>query len=196
MPNQISKDSSKSALLIIDMQVGLFDAPQPPYQREQLLSNINQLIAAARLAQAPILVAMHTGPQHSAIAAGSPLWQPVPGLDLDLQQDQLFNKTRPSCFEGTALAQQLAEQAIDRLIICGMKTQFCVDTTCRSACERGLAVVLAADAHSCPDGELLSAAQIIQHHNQTLAGAFADVQPAARIRFGTPSQPLQCGERA
>lgn len=44
----------KSALLIIDMQQGLFYADAPPFNREQVLNNINLLIANAREVGAPI----------------------------------------------------------------------------------------------------------------------------------------------
>ncbi|MDP1270956.1 isochorismatase family protein, partial [Klebsiella pneumoniae] len=40
------------ALLIIDMQAGLFDGPEKPYARERLLDTINQLIQRARSANA------------------------------------------------------------------------------------------------------------------------------------------------
>ena len=86
--------------------------------------------------------------------------------------DHLFNKTRPSCFLGTDLAQQLAAAQIEELVIVGMKTQFCVDTTCRVAVELGFSVVLPEDGHTCMDTPALSAKAIIEHHNATLAGAF------------------------
>ena len=49
-----------------------------------------------------------------------------------------------------------------------MQTEFCVDTTVRAASSRGFDVVLVADGHTTGD-TALSAAQIIAHHNATLA---------------------------
>lgn len=161
-----------TALLIIDMQNGLYDGPEKPFERERVLDTINQLIHRARAANAPIFVARHTGPAGSPIEAGSPLWQLWQGLDVDESRDNLFNKTRPSCFLGTDLAQQLAAAQIKTLVVVGMKTQFCVDTTCRVAVELGLSVVLPEDAHTCMDTPALKAEAIIEHHNATLAGAF------------------------
>ena len=111
------------ALLIIDMQTGLYDGPDKPFERERVLDTINQLIRRARNANAPIFVARHTGPQGSPIAEGSPLWQLWQGLDVDESRDHLFNKTRPSCFLGTDLAQQLSAAQVNELVIVGMKTQ-------------------------------------------------------------------------
>ena len=134
-----------NALLIIDMQNGLYDGPDKPFERERVLDTINQLIQRARTANAPIFVARHTGPTGSPIEAGSPLWQLWPGLDVDEARDHLFNKTRPSCFLGTELAQQLAAKQVDELVIVGMKTQFCVDTTCRVAAELGFSAAVSFD---------------------------------------------------
>ncbi|OPA85159.1 cysteine hydrolase [Pseudomonas fluorescens] len=161
-----------AALLIIDMQIGLFDGPDKPFERERVLETINTLIQRTRKADAPIFVARHTGPAGSPIEAGSPLWQLWPGLDVDTARDHLFNKTRPSCFLGTDLAQQLAAAHVNELVVVGMKTQFCVDTTCRVAVELGFSVVLPEDAHTCMDTPALKAEAIIEHHNATLAGAF------------------------
>ncbi|AZF11173.1 Isochorismatase [Pseudomonas sp. R2-37-08W] len=172
-----------AALLIIDMQTGLYDGPHKPFERERVLHTINQLIRRARTAGAPIFVARHTGPAGSPIAAGSPLWQLWSGLEVDESRDYLFDKTRPSCFLGTDLAQQLKQAQVDELVIVGMKTQFCVDTTCRVAVELGFSVMLPEDGHTCMDTPALTAKAIIDHHNETLAGAFVKRMQAAEIGF-------------
>ncbi|HEY9103669.1 cysteine hydrolase family protein [Chitinimonas sp.] len=175
--------SLRPALLLIDMQMGLFHGPARPHDADGLLARCLALIAAARDAGAPIFAVRHTGPEGSPIAAGSPAWQLLSELGLDPARDMIFNKTRPSCFYGTQLASWLAERGCDSLVIAGMKTQYCVDTTCRVAAELGLKVRLAADAHSCMDTPALKAEAIIAHHNATLAGPFAQVLPTADIRF-------------
>lgn len=171
------------ALLIIDMQTGLYDGPQKPFERESVLATINQLVRRARDAGAPVFVARHTGPAGSPIEAGSPLWQLWHELDVDESRDHLFNKTHPSCFLGTDLAQQLRAAQVKELVIAGMKTQFCVDTTCRVAVELGFSVVLPQDGHTCMDTPALKAEAIIEHHNATLAGAFVKLARAVEISF-------------
>ncbi|MGB7649239.1 MAG: cysteine hydrolase family protein [Pseudomonas fluorescens] len=172
-----------NALLIIDMQTGLYDGPEKPFERERVLDTINHLIHRARSANAAIFVARHTGPAGSPIEAGSPLWQLWHGLDVDEARDHLFNKTRPSCFLGTDLANQLAAAQVNELVIVGMKTQFCIDTTCRVAADLGFSVVLPQDGHTCMDTPALSAEAIIAHHNATLAGAFVKRVTAQTIEF-------------
>ena len=53
--------SPKRALLVIDMQVGLFHGPERPYDGERVLANINRLIGRAHEAGAPVFAVRHTG---------------------------------------------------------------------------------------------------------------------------------------
>lgn len=73
---------------------------------------------------------------------------------------------------------QLSQRGIKELVIAGMKTEFCVDTTCRAA-ERGFRTVLISDAHTTMDNCCLSAKEIVSLHNVTLAGPFATLSTAA-----------------
>ena len=172
-----------SALLIIDMQVGLFHGPDTPHDGERVLGNIHRLIQQARERNVPIHAVRHTGPDGSPIAAGSPFWQLLPELELDDDIDILFNKTRPNAFHGTSLAQHLSSGGVDELLIVGMKTQYCIDSTCRAAADLGFKPLLVADAHTCMDTPVLAASAIIEHHNATLNGAFAKVINTADIQF-------------
>ncbi len=176
-------DAVRSALLIIDMQLGLFRGAEAPHDGTRILANINTLVGRARLAGAPIYAARHTGPKGSPIEAGSPLWQLHPELAVDSAVDRVFDKPRPSCFAGTQLADELGRARVERLVIVGMKTQYCVDTTCRAASELGFQPVLVADAHTCMDTPQLPAAAIIAHHNATLNGPFARLQATDEVCF-------------
>ena len=178
-----SAQAKRPALLIVDMQVGLFNGPDQPFERERVLDNINQLIRRARQAGAPIFAVRHTGPAESPIHAGSPLWQLLPTLELDEQRDTLFNKTRPNCFVGTELAERLHTAQVNQLVIVGMKTQYCIDATCRAAADLGFAPVLVADAHTCMDTPVLAAKVIIEHHNATLNGAFVRLENTQDLAF-------------
>jgi nicotinamidase-related amidase len=177
------RNTMPAALLIIDMQVGLFHGPEKPHEGERSLANIQQLIKKARLQNVPVFAVRHTGPEGSPIAAGSPFWQLLPELGLDAEIDVLFNKSRPNAFHGTELAQQLTAAQIDDLYIVGMKSQFCIDSTCRAAADQGFKPLLVADAHTCMDTAALPAQAIIDHHNATLGGAFARLINSADVTF-------------
>jgi len=64
-----------------------------------------------------------------------------------------------------------------------MQTGYCIDTNCRAAADLGYKVVFAKDAHTTFDTPVLSAAQIIAHHNRTLHGSFVELAAAGDIEF-------------
>lgn len=177
------QQSPRKALLVIDMQQGLFHGPQAPFAAASLLSNINQLIERARIANAPIFFARNTGPDGSPFAESSPLTQLIHELSVNSASDNVFVKKYPNCFRDTELLAALKQAGIEELAIVGMKTEFCVDTTCRAAADLGFRVVLIEDAHSSVDNGKLTAEQIIAHHNQTLAGPFVKLAASADYPF-------------
>jgi len=68
----------------------------------------------------------------------------------------------------------------ERLVICGLQSEYCVDTTTRRAFSLGYDITLVADGHSTCAGSL-TAAQKIAHHNEVLGGWFARVVPASQV---------------
>ncbi len=70
----------------------------------------------------------------------------------------------------TDLDQSLKQHAAMRHVVCGMHTEFCVDTTTCRALALGYPVVLVTDAHTTEGREHLSASQIIRHHNVVISG--------------------------
>ena len=170
------------ALLILDMQVGLVHGPDKPWRCPQLLETINTLMEKARSAGAAIFLARHIGPVGSPIEPGSPLTLLAPELKL-LGGEVVFEKHRPNAFTQTDLADQLRACGATGVVVAGMKTQYCVDSTCRAARDLGFDAVLIADGHTCSDNAELKAEQIIAHHNATLAGPFCQLVKAQDWTF-------------
>ena len=171
-----------AALLIIDMQNGLVNGEKTPWARESLLNNINKLIAKARESQQTIIFVQHTGPDGTILAQGSEMWQIAPELQRE-EHDSYLTKTRPSCFYQTSLMSLLAEKGIKMLIVSGMQTDYCVDTTCRAGRDLGLDTVLVSDAHSTFANGVLSAEQIVAHHNKLLSGPFVTLLTSDEVSF-------------
>ncbi|MHC9002784.1 cysteine hydrolase family protein [Enterobacter adelaidei] len=174
---------SDNALLVIDMQQGLFRGPVPPWSANAVLANILLLIAKARQAQVPVFFARHVGPDNTPFSEESPLTSLVPELEVKGEQDIVFTKRYPNCFRDTGLLRELNQRGIKQLVIAGMKTEFCVDTTCRAAPELGFRTILISDAHTTMDNEHLSASDIIAHHNSTLSGPFVALSTAENWHF-------------
>jgi nicotinamidase-related amidase len=83
----------------------------------------------------------------------------------------------------TDLAERLQACGSQGVVIGGMKTQYCVDSTCRAARDLGFDSVLIADGHTCSDTPALKAEHIVAHHNATLAGPFCRVVQAEDWSF-------------
>lgn len=173
------------ALLILAIQVGLVHGTEKPWRCEALLETLNNLMDQARSAGAPIFLARHLGPAGSPIEPGRPATLIAPELKL-LGGEVVFEKRRPNAFENTSLAAQLRACGASGVVITGLKTQYCVDSTCRVARDLGFAAVLVAEGHSCPDTPLMKARDIIAHHNATLDGPFCQVVRVADWRFPQP----------
>ena len=58
---------------------------------------------------------------------------------------------------------------IERLVIAGLQSEYCINSTTRRAAELGYDVTLVSDVHSTFDGEGKTATEIINEHNQALA---------------------------
>jgi nicotinamidase-related amidase len=167
--------SANTALLVIDVQVGLVDSggEQPAHRGEQMLENINRLLVTARAAGTPVIYVQHDGGAGGRLEAGSPGWGIHPAV-APAAGELVIRKRASDSFLDTSLQRELAAQNITRLVITGMRTEMCVDTTSRRAISEGYDVTLVADAHATVDSEVLTAAQIIAHHNDTLDGFGTD----------------------
>ncbi|WP_434772550.1 cysteine hydrolase family protein [Pseudomonas entomophila] len=170
------------ALLILDVQTGLVHGSETPWRCDALLETVNGLMDKARSAGAPIFLARHVGPAGSPLEPGSPLTRIAPELRL-AGTEVIFEKRRPSAFEATDLADRLRASGVTGVVIAGMKTQYCIDSTCRAARGLGFDAVLIADGHTCSDTPQLHAEAIVAHHNAMLEGAFCRVVQAQAWRF-------------
>ena len=159
-----------TALLIIDVQQALCEGDGGgdgvAFESPQVIARINAVSAKARAAGAPVIFIQHESTS-GYLEFATPAWQLAHGLHAE-PADLRIRKTTPDSFLRTDLQDMLHQHAVKNLIICGMHTEFCVDTTTRRALALGYPVVLVADAHTSAGNAHLSAAQVIAHHNATL----------------------------
>ena len=154
------------ALLIIDVQQGLCEGEGAVWDCAKVIARINRVAAHARASGVPVVFIQHEG-QGGYLAHGSRAWQLADGL-LAEPDDLRVRKTTPDSFLRTDLQAQLAARGVSELIVCGMHSEFCVDTTTRRALALGYPVTLVADAHTSAGNVALTPQQVIAHHNATL----------------------------
>lgn len=136
------------ALLVIDMQRGFDDlefwgaTTNPDCER-----NVTTLVAAWQGAGEPVVVV-----RHESRSPGSPLHPDAAGNALidsvaEATASLLVTKNVNSAFYGEPdLHAWLQERGIGSLVICGIQTNMCVETTARMAGNLGYDVTVALDA--------------------------------------------------
>lgn len=177
-----------TALLVIDVQIALFNSQPPPLEGETVIRNINDLIQRGRPTGLHVCLIQHEGSAEDGVEPGSPGWALHPAL-LTLPADPRFRKTACDAFFRTPLESALQARGVRHVIVTGYATDFCIDSTVRSACSKGFEVTVPADAHTTNDTPVLTAEQVRRHHNWVWANC--TVQPPIRVvptndvRFGS-----------
>jgi nicotinamidase-related amidase len=176
----------KTAVLVIDMQRGLYDDLPRPYEAGEVAQRVNALTERARAAGVPVAFIQHENTVD--LEFDSERWQLADALRV-IAGDTKIRKTTSDSFLRTPLEAWLAGQAVQRVVICGYSSEFCVDSTVRRAAALGYEVVLAADAHTSHDKPHATGAFIRAHHNATLSDITSFDVPiravdSAQIAFG------------
>jgi len=173
------------AVVVIDVQQAFFSGPNAAYRGDAVIDGINQLTAAARAAGAPVFIVQHDVPGDEEVEFGSEGWQ-LPASLVRSGEDRLVRKSVGDSFHETSLKDQLDRLGVDRLLICGYATEYCVNTGARSAAQLGYRTTVVSDLHTTQQGPDLLPAQIVEHHNRvwtqsSLQGNRLAVRPLADV---------------
>jgi len=175
--------ASDTALLVIDVQQSFqhrpyWDESELPAFRDSVLA----LIAGCRAAGAPVVYILHQD--------DDPEFRPESGLVKPMawlpdEPDALFVKHVHNAFTDTELAAWLAERGIRQLIVSGIRTEQCCETTTRVASDLGYqvdyvtAATLTFDMVHPISGRTFSAAEIRERTELVLSGRFARIASVA-----------------
>jgi nicotinamidase-related amidase len=181
-----------TAVLVIDVQQGLCEGEGAAFDCAGTISRINLVTRKARAAGALVIFIQHESTS-AYLAHGSHAWQLAKGLEAD-PTDARIRKTTPDAFLRTELENVLRSRAVDKVIVRGMHSEFCVDTTTRRALALGFPVLLVSDGHTSAGNTAISAQQVIAHHNATLTnissfGPRVQAVAAENMRFETAQIP-------
>lgn len=177
----------KTALLIIDIQNDYF-----PGGKMELVGCIQASAAAARLLAA---FRKHSWPvyhvQHISIQPGATFFLPeTPGAEIHeavrpMPAEPVITKHFPNSFRGTDLLERLKTDHIGSLLICGMMSHMCVDSTVRAAFDLGFTCIVTHDA--CATRELVfnginvPAAQVHVSYMAALGAVYAQMKGVDEI---------------
>ncbi|MCK9202724.1 MAG: cysteine hydrolase [Gallionella sp.] len=179
-----------TALLIIDIQNDYF-----PGGAMELVGSVEaggkagKLIEAFRRKSLPVI---HV--QHISTRPGATFFVPeTSGVEIHPSVspragETIIQKNFPNSFRDTPLLQHLRDSDISRLIIAGMMTQMCVDSTVRAAADLGFACSLAHDACATKalsfGGVTVPAESVQAAFVAALNGLFAKVQSVDELCGG------------
>jgi nicotinamidase-related amidase len=169
---------NNTALIIIDVQMGLFEKATPIYNADTLLDNLCMLIDRAHQANVPVFFLQHAN-EKIKMAQGSDAWLLHPRLQ-PVEIDRIIPKQHSSAFEETTLVKELETLGVQRLVVTGLVTHGCVQATCLDAQKRGYQVILVKDGHSSYSKQ---AKELIEEWNQKLSQGIVDLKEAREIDY-------------
>jgi nicotinamidase-related amidase len=176
----------RSALLVIDIQDSFKATPR--WERRNnpgFEENVSRLIEAWRAAGLPVIFVLHTD-SDPEFATGSPFFKLMDFLRAEPGEPVIVKNTR-NAFTSTNLQQLLTERSVDRVVITGISTEQCCETTARVAADLGYDVDFVTEATRTfpivdPDGgEELSADEIVRRTEFVLRGRFARIVTVDRL---------------
>ena len=158
--SELTLEPRRTAIVVIDLQKGIAQMPSgAPHAKPVVIANAARMLAAARAAGAqPVLV--HVGGAldgadrvHTKADQGWSRGGPLPPdwseLIPELNQqpsDIVILKRQWGAFYGTDLDLQLRRRGLTTVVLCGIATEFGVESTARDAYERGYELIFASDA--------------------------------------------------
>lgn len=176
----------KKAVLVIDVQKSLSTGEGSCFKAADIIANINRVTFKARCVGVPVIFVQHEEAE-TLLSRGSDGWQLADELEKS-QSDFYISKSSSDSFSSTELKKQLDLMKINHLVVCGMQSDFCVDSTIRHALALHYSITVVGDGHTTKDNAVLSAPDISAHHNSTWENitsykSSAKVVPCSEIDF-------------
>jgi nicotinamidase-related amidase len=191
------------ALIVIDVQESFRQQPMwAASSSPGIAGQVSQLVTAAREGGDLVVWVLHAEPgSGTAFDPASGYVRLMDGLE-PRPGEPVITKTSHNAFTTTNLQQQLTTRAIGDLVICGIRTEQCCETTARVAADLGFSVTFVTDATATypighrdapagrtvaeiwADPRTLQVADIIARTEYVLAGRFAIIATVAELTTG------------
>ncbi len=149
----------KQSLIVIDMQRYFLEPDAPAFIKAgpAIVKNILKLLKAFRDAELPIFYTRHAHERDETTSQMSRWWNdklPRNGnRDSEIideiqphDDEPIITKTKYSALEKTDLEDKLLEMKVGELVLCGVTTNLCVETTARHAFTRDFQPIVVEDA--------------------------------------------------
>lgn len=193
-PGKASMVPMNTALIVIDVQESFRQRPNwAAVSNLEIVDRVNRLVEAARAKGDLVVWVMHSEPGTGGV------FDPTLG-HVRLQEglkpadgEPVITKTSINAFTTTNLQQLLTTHGVRELVVCGIRTEQCCETTTRVGSDLGYEMVFVTDATAThpiehrdapagrsleeilADPRTLSTDEIIERTEYALAGRFARI---------------------
>jgi nicotinamidase-related amidase len=166
------RPAATAPILVIDLQTGMFDgvAEPPIHGATDLVARVQAILAWARRKGRRIAFVRHDAPAGDSLAPGAPGWPVWPALG-QATGEPTFAKSVGDAFSNPALADWIAGQGADAVVLLGAQTDQCVAATVAGAAKAGFRVTVVSDAHGTWPSGGETAEEIIARYNADFAAA-------------------------
>lgn len=163
----ILEESMTCALLLIDIQQGIMD--KKPKHLTNFAELLDDLLLSAKGSNCEVIWIRH---HDKELPQGSPQWEIWEQRHL-VTHHKIIDKTYNSCFKDTHLHDYLQSKHISQLIMMGLQTEYCFDTSLKVAFEYGYDIFIPQGGHLTFDTPTLSGDSIKKHYENIWHHRFA-----------------------
>ncbi|MFB9835997.1 cysteine hydrolase family protein [Actinoallomurus acaciae] len=171
------------ALVVVDVQESFrARAEWAQIANPKIADPVNRLVRLARAGGDLVVWVLHTEPGSQGV------FDPEQGhvrlmeeLERPLSGEPVLRKTSHNAFTTTNLQQLLTEAGVHELMVCGIRTEQCVETTARVGSDLGYRVVFVTDATTTNPVGGLTADEIIERTEAVLRDRFARIATVAEL---------------
>jgi nicotinamidase-related amidase len=187
-----------SALLVIDAQDSFKAGPRwTRRSNHDFEQHVGELISAYRAAGLPVVFVLHTD-EDPGFQQGSEFFKLMDFIERRADEPLLVKNTR-NAFTSTDLQQRLDTLGVRRVVVTGIQTEQCCETTTRVAADLGYDVDFVTEATmsfpiaNAETGEELSTDEIIRRTEFVLRGRFARIARVADVVAELAESPVAGG---
>lgn len=177
----------KSALILIDIQNDYFEGGKSELNYPtKTAKSAKTILDFFRENNLPVYHVQHinTSSKATFFLSGSTGAEINPLVSPN-KEEKVFIKHVPNSFYNTGLVETLSNNGTKHIVVCGMMTHMCIDTTVRYAKDLGFSVTLIEDACTTKDlvwnGHTISAEVVHASYMASLNGMFAEIITAAKF---------------
>ena len=159
-------------LLVVDTQRLITN--QNLYNFNGFENSVKKLIATARENSVEVIYVRHDDGEGAELTRGTAGFEIYEGFKPQ-HAEVIFDKSVNSSFKDTGLLEYLKEKNVKAVVVVGLQTDYCIDTTIKCGFEHGFKMIVPGNANSTFDNDFMSAETSYKYYNEFMwKGRYAE----------------------